>query len=151
MNRRVTWIASMVGAAALLGVAAVRAGAPPNRYTYPIAGVVHDTMTGLTWQQGIDPNHETFAGANAYCAGLGLAGGGWRLPSIKELQTLVDDVGIANGQWVDPVAFPNSPQNIYWSSTLRSTNAMQAWTTDGFSGSVTPSGLAATAVVRCVR
>ena len=41
-------------------------------------------------EQAVDPGTYTFSAAQTYCAGLSLAGGGWRVPSVKELMTLFD-------------------------------------------------------------
>ncbi len=66
----------------------------------PHAGPRYDTVpgwrdwnqrTGLTWQVAVDGQLRTWEAARAHCQGLTAAGGGWRLPSMKELQTLVDD------------------------------------------------------------
>jgi hypothetical protein len=48
-----------------------------------------DPTSGLSWQ--VVPPDETFllAEAEAYCDGLVLDGGGWRLPTISELRTLI--------------------------------------------------------------
>jgi hypothetical protein len=58
-------------------------------------GTVSDTVTGLSWQQGDGQNDaggRTWLNALAYCEGLNLAGrSDWRLPNIRELETLVDD------------------------------------------------------------
>lgn len=51
-------------------------------------GVVYDTVTGLDWEQRPGHGWIDWAGANAYVAGLTLAGGGWRMPTIAELTDL---------------------------------------------------------------
>ena len=50
-------------------------------------GIVKDTSTNLEWVTGPDRN-VTWDEANAWAKGLRLAGGGWRLPTLKELETL---------------------------------------------------------------
>jgi len=104
---------SMLAAPALT----VQAAAPPGRYTAS-SGTVLDTKTRLVWQQPFAPSSMTWAAAKSYCAGLGatLAGTGWRLPTIKELQTLVD-VSVATGPSIDPTFFPNGGPGSFWSST----------------------------------
>ena len=64
-----------------------RAQAPVGRYEVS-AGLVTDTQTGLVWQQTDTGSTYTFAAAHQYCADLG---GEWRVPSVKELLTLVDE------------------------------------------------------------
>ena len=57
-------------------------------------GTISDASTGLMWQQddngeGLDWEH-----ALAYCSDLDLGGSGdWRLPNVKELQSIVDYSG----------------------------------------------------------
>jgi len=72
---------------------------------YQIAdGQVTDPATGLTWQQGFSAAEMTAAAAPSYCAGLDLDGHSWRLPSIKELATLVDEDRVSPA--IDVSAFP---------------------------------------------
>ncbi len=81
------------------------------------AGVL-DRETGLVWEASPDPNKTTWLTAIATCHGLGLSGrGGWRIPTIEELRSLVDgDTAIA------PLLSPGHPFNVdtddaYWSAT----------------------------------
>jgi len=61
----------------------------PPRYTDHGDGTVTDWVTGLMWQQGISEK-VTYAQALAGAAGFALAGhDDWRLPTIKELYSLV--------------------------------------------------------------
>jgi hypothetical protein len=56
----------------------------------------------------------TWPQASAYCANLNLAGGGFRLPTIAELNTL-----LISDTWptIDLTVFPNTPMEPVWSST----------------------------------
>jgi hypothetical protein len=88
-------------------------------------GTVTDNRTGLIWQQD-EPGTMTWGSALTYCEGLSLAGStDWRLPNIKELQSLVDetrrDPSIATDK------FPNAVANRYWSSTTVAGNGVNAW------------------------
>lgn len=57
-------------------------------------GTVTDLQTGLMWQQTPDPNKFTFADAVAGGATFNFAGHtDWRLPTIKELYSLMDFSG----------------------------------------------------------
>lgn len=106
-----------------------------TRYTILGDGTVLDNDTKLTWQQAVDPTARTWDAASAYCQQLSLAGGGWRLPSAFELQTLVDEVKATTGQVViDLNAFPGTPKGAFWSSPAAFDpvypNAQDGWTVD---------------------
>lgn len=130
---------------------AVWASAPPGRYTKG-NGTVTDTKTKLTWQQAVGPSMMTWAAAKTYCAGLGatLGGTGWRLPTVKELATLVD-TSVSSGPAIDLTFFPDAPTVGYWSGTLVANSPSFAWVvsaTDGSEGEAPISGAWST---RCVR
>jgi hypothetical protein len=107
------------------------AEAPPGRYTINDMGTapvqddtVRDNRTGLTWQRetpaavplcGNSP-HCALAQANSYCAALTLAGGGFRVPTISELLTLLDPTRFGPG--VDTAAFPGASSDVYWTTTV---------------------------------
>jgi len=82
-----------------------------------IDGVVMDSMTLLSWQADMLPDTaRTWSEALAYCEGLTFAGKqDWRLPSIKELATIVDES--AAKAPVVAALFGASTASHYWSST----------------------------------
>lgn len=122
--------------------------APAGQYTI-MNGTVYDTKTKLTWQQTLSPMDYSWDDAQAYCAQLDLNGLGWRAPSIKELQTIVDDtIGAPS---IDEKAFPGTPVDYFWSSTPLASAPTDAWfvvTAYGGAGH-TSKGLSNR--VRCVR
>lgn len=66
-------------------------GAPTGpRFDTSTAGVVKDNETQLTWEAAPPVTVQTLAEATTHCANLGLLGGGWRLPTIRELATSID-------------------------------------------------------------
>ena len=81
------------------------------------AGVVRDGVTGLSWQAEPAPSRMSLADARTYCAGrTGDAGGPtWRLPTKKELESLVVRQG--GGWWLDDARFSVSQVGFHWSST----------------------------------
>jgi formylglycine-generating enzyme required for sulfatase activity len=86
------------------------------RGTYQLAaGIVVDPATHLTWQAAADPAFHTWDEARDHCAGLALAGGGWRLPTMFELQTLIDES--ATEPAIDTRAFPDTPPEGFWAAT----------------------------------
>jgi hypothetical protein len=145
------------GAALILFAGATDAAAPPGRYAVA-SGTVLDTKTGLTWQQNLPSTNYIWGSAGLpgtaqnYCATLSLSGSGWRLPTVKELETIVD-FSISDPA-IDPVAFPGTPTlGFFWSATpLATTNPSGAWGVKfdlGFSRS--DYGVATQQYVRCVR
>lgn len=119
----------------------VRGAKPGNGHNYVnnLDGTITDTDTGLMWAQAPGPA-VNWTGALNYAENLVLAGySDWRLPNIKELQSLVDftlttaTTSAAALAPLNRVLFPSStmPATAYWSSTaLRSGNgssASSAW------------------------
>ncbi|HRI72488.1 MAG TPA: DUF1566 domain-containing protein, partial [Polyangium sp.] len=112
------------------GVRCVRGvvSASADHYTIPGDGTVVDPGTGLTWQQAVPSKVYSFDDAISYCNDnmAGLPGNGWRLPSMKELQTLVD-ASLVNPA-IDTNAFPNTPIDVsYWTSTPVAWQPGHAW------------------------
>ncbi len=108
------------GAVETAGVRCV-SGAPPapaQRYHVVDANLVTDTATGLTWQRGISPAEQTYSGASSYCTQLSLEGATWRLPNVKELESIVDETTYDPA--IDTAVFLNKPSGselYFWSST----------------------------------
>jgi len=86
MNKTITLL---VGGALVALVA--QAAVPANRFTAS-EDVVADSLSQRTWQKGIASSDLTWEAAQQYCESLELGGyDDWRLPSLKELQTIVDE------------------------------------------------------------
>lgn len=65
-------------------VRCVRGGTtPPTRYTDLGNGTVRDNRSGVVWEKSPAQSSLTPRAAQAYCRNLALAGGGWRVPTIK--------------------------------------------------------------------
>jgi len=90
-------------------------------------GTVTDYVTGLVWQRcSMGTNNDTAcsgaptivsaASAVNYCNTLSLASKTWRLPTIKELSTLID-LGKYNPS-IDSTIFPNTGLYLHWSSNI---------------------------------
>jgi hypothetical protein len=158
-----TSMAPVLGGAALAMsvvsfVFAARAAAPAGRYQIG-TGTVYDTKTKLTWQQTVPSGTYTFdysgsssTSAQVYCASLSLSGGGWRVPTMKELPTLVDYSVASPGPTIDASAFPSTPAVEFWSATPDGMISRGVWVVDFSTGARV--GIMATIAmlnVRCVR
>jgi hypothetical protein len=148
----------LCGALALVAVAvgaSARADAPAGRYTVA-GGTVTDNKTKLVWQQTAPSSIYPWVGvggsAKDYCQTLGatLSGPGWRLPTIKELQTIVDES--RSRPSIDLSAFPMAPAAVFWSSSLVA-GSSSAWAVDFGDGSTIKIvlGMGRLNAVRCVR
>ena len=81
----------------------VRGPSPPQRtYVDNQDGTVSDLSTGIMWQKGNSEVMDRWENQLAYCANLRLEGySDWRLPNIRELETLVDDT--RHDPAIDPI------------------------------------------------
>ena len=116
---------------------------PPSQYS-AANGEVTDNYTGLVWQQtdSATPSGAAvipWSSAAGTCASLNLNGHTWRVPSINELATLVDEAHVAPA--INKTMFPNTKygsysNNWYWASTTYGTSS-NGWAInfdDGFTG-----------------
>jgi len=130
---RSLWIAAL-GAGVIVALVALhgRADAPEGRYVIS-AGTVRDTETGLVWQQDDQMMQALPANIDSYCASLPLTGSGWRAPTLKELQTLVDRGKTRPA--IDTTAFPTTQSTLYWTGSA-TTSPTEHWAvnfSEGFS------------------
>ena len=90
------------------------------------AETVRDLGTGLTWTRAVSDQALTFDAARTHCNKLGLAGKAWRVPSMPELLTLIDERAV-EAPLIDRSAFPNTPSEAFWSSSSFGGSAGMAW------------------------
>jgi hypothetical protein len=112
-------------------VCAVRGGqtgtALSGRYKDNGDGTITDNATELTWQQDGTAT-KNWEMALSYCEGLTLGGQtDWRLPTLKELQTLADYSVKNSKAAIDIDYFTNTVANFYWSSTTNGKSVNGAW------------------------
>jgi hypothetical protein len=151
MNASLPRFLGLIVTIAIALTAPARATAPAGRYTIT-GGTVYDVKTKLTWQQATPATTYTWAAAKTYCAGVGasLGGTGWRLPTIKELQTIIDNSKVMNPM-IDPGAFPGTASGVYWSSTPVMNSPSGAWGVLFFTGTASAYIVTDADSVRCVR
>ncbi len=117
-----------LGVALFAGLPIADAQAPS--YLYVInADTALDTQTGLLWERApLQQYSLSFTQALLQCQGLNLGGyaSGWRLPTIRELLSIVDERQPLGPQW-DRTAFSAGPLSSYWSSTPVAATPASAW------------------------
>jgi len=123
----------------------------PPSYTDNGNGTITDNVTGLSWQKQDDATTRTWDAANTYCAGLSLAGTGWRVPTRRELMSIVDYGKYSPA--INSTYFTSTRGDYYyWSSTTYARNTASAWLVDFYYGGVGVSGNKTyTFYVRCAR
>ena len=132
-----------------LPVRCVRGGytVPPAHYTADVDTVL-DNSTGLVWERVVDPGNFNHAQAMSRCASLPTAGGGWRSPSINELESLVDIT--EQSPAIHSLTFPQTPATLFWSRNVQVQDMSQGWTVNFDNGSVARA-LTTALPTRCVR
>ena len=124
-----------------------------NHYTDNGDGTVTDNLTQLVWQKVPTTTALTWEQALSYAEGLTLAGvSDWRLPNIKELQSLNDE-GAMNPS-VNTTYFSAIGVKNYWSSTTllpNPSNLTSAWYWNTQFGITTYDTKTNTNYVICVR
>jgi len=100
------------------------------------AGVVTDSTTGLQWQDDYSDNNGSikkavWQDAIDYCEALTLDGGRWRLPNIRELNSIVDLSHVDPA--IDPT-FQHTASGHYWSSSTGGGTHDDAWNVEFDSG-----------------
>jgi len=118
---------------------------PNPRFTDNGNGTVTDNLTGLIWLKDANCFGSTgWAQALVECNSLangscglsdGSSAGNWRLPNVKELQSLIHygvyDPALPNtvgtGKWSNGDPFINVQSLYYWSSTTYAYNPSSAW------------------------
>jgi len=127
-------------------------GPPPTRNYMSSTDTVIDCVTGLEWQRAVDTMTRTRDDAVTYCNSLELAGyTDWRLPSRIELMTLVDYTIAVPGPTIDILAFPLTPADRFWSSSLHARSPSVGWFVAFNDGRANTFSQVNTCPVRCVR
>lgn len=116
------------------------------------ANTVIDKNTNLEWQDNADTKNITrnWIDAKNYCENLVIEGkNDWRLPNIKELQSIID---IKRFRPAIKDNFKNVKPAIYWSSSVVVDNSNRfAWCVFISDGGTNDHKKSSSAYVRCVR
>jgi hypothetical protein len=142
---------------------------PTPRFTDNGNGTVTDKLTKLIWMKnanafGTKNWADALTTANTLASGSGdindgSKAGDWRLPNVRELQSLVDYAfyypalpnTLGTGKWAEGNPFQGVQSSYYWSSSTCAYNTTSAWLVyfyDGYVGSGDKSG---SGYVWCVR
>lgn len=128
-------------------------GGPDQQYDNFILSdrVITDRHTHLRWDRPLDP----YPAAMIYSEAKKACTGSKRLPSLKELLTIVDetpheeyDDGVLVARSIDRSAFGDTPPEDFWTSSTSGTNVWVVAFSDGSTSAVSTIGKYAR--VRCV-
>ncbi len=98
----------------------------PNHFIDNGDGTTTDLLTELTWQQIPSADSITWEQALSLANALSYAGySDWRLPNIKELQS-INDESLSNPS-INQTFFNGVNANHYWSSTSLPNQTSRAW------------------------
>ncbi len=121
-----------------------------NQFTDNGDGTIRDNLTNLLWQKTPHPDTLTWEQALTYAENLTLGGfSDWRLPNIKELQSINDERLISPS--VTTNFFPNVGIKKYWSSSSLPNQTTKAWYLSTQYGITTYDFKTARLAILCVR
>jgi hypothetical protein len=136
------------------------ADAPPTQYDRfdSDSATIRDTFTKIEWdRRGVIKSN--YDGASGGCAVVTTLMGSGRLPSLKELLTIVDEephleyeFGSNVSKMIDRGAFADTPVDLpYWTSTPATAAGDTFWTVSFKTGLMAPLAMGSTAYARCMR
>jgi hypothetical protein len=154
---------SFVAVTAAAALAALSIEARAQRFVRDTSAqpVVTDAVTDLMWQgcavgltgddcESGEAAEYSWQEALAYCEALVWGGRtDWRLPNKVELRSIGNNH--RTGPSIDTTAFPETPDNAFWSSSSCADDTSDAWYVYFFDGDVYNIAKYLTFYVRCVR
>lgn len=139
---------------------------PTGHSTYLTDYTTTDTVKGLVWKTCVDGlsgvgcatgsfSTLTWSGAGTACSALNTANSGagfagiknWRLPSIEELQSLIN---IVSSPTIDAINFPGTILDVHWSATISYANGSNSWSIDFADDSEIENAQSNLGIARCV-
>lgn len=143
-------------AAIVLAAALAEANAPGDQYAVFNAAqtFIIDNKTSLEWQRFVSSQKVDHGTAQTACTNAGI---NYRLPTVRELLTLVDedpdytwdpDAQMQVPTHIDPNAFPGTPSDVFWTMSPGPIGIGSFKVVDFASGET--SSLTSAAYVRCV-
>lgn len=93
-------------------------------------GTITDNFTGRMWTKNanLPGSKMTWYQAIDFCDKLRLGGyTDWRLPDVKELESLINDDEPNSATWLNSQGFTNVQSYDYWSATTRTSNPIGVW------------------------
>lgn len=118
---------------------------PAIRFVSLDGGMVSDAITQLVWQQPTNGWTMPWADAKTSCSSVG-----FRLPTVKELISLVDPT-LSSGPTINQSAFPGTMPAGYWTSTPYAGDSGNAWMVYFYAGSFGPDDINNANAALCVR
>lgn len=115
-----------------------------------LPGTAYDRLTGLEWDVPPGDNVQgNWGNGLSYCYSRG---GGWRLPNLKELLSLMEDsrVGMCPA-WTDVFGTDCRPDRWWWTSTPVPWPAAQSYAVSEDGVQILPLSMEKSASVLCVR
>jgi len=112
---------------------------------------VLDAARNLMWSRApLSIGSKSFANAEAACAACRLGEHtDWRMPTLEELQSLVDYTRYNPA--IDTTRFPATPARFFWSSSPDASDPDYAWIVNFYYGNVNLNHRRGHAFVRAVR
>ena len=84
-----------------------------------------DAETGLTWEDPPSYSTKTLGAASNYCSSLTLDGGGWHLPTIEELRSLIRGCAVTEADGACNISASNCLSDTCWNSLCNGCSANQ--------------------------
>lgn len=113
-------------------------------------GVVTDPVSKLGWESKNYSNYKmtySYEEATEYCSKLTICERKWRIPTLKELQSLLDVDYIPT---INPRLFPYAVADLYWSSTYPKESELFSYGLSFGSGKATSDHEGGRFYIRCI-